>query len=366
MFPSLLTSIRRSLIPACLLLSATATDAASPAPDLDARFASTEGWLGADGIYSVGLPNNLTAWIFSDTWTGIIKDGRRTQPRMINNSVGLTDGSGPARFFYPADANGKAASLFTPPDGRGWFWPVASVLDNGILRVFAWRIEKAGGGGAFGFKAFGTALAEIDNPADAPTSWRQRWRDVPAPQTPSLFWGSCALVRDGYTYLYGYTENGAKGLAFQRYMILARVPAGKLGVFAAWRYFAKGTWLADAAQAERLCPSVACEYTVTFIPSRKRFLLVTHDMFLSPKIVARTAENPWGPWSDKHELFTCPEAAAKPGVFCYAAKHQPVFSTDDTLVISYAANGNDMNTVLSDPSLYVPRFIRVPVSDIFR
>ena len=349
-----------------LFLVSGAEGAASPAPDLDARFASTQGWLGADGIYSVALSNQRTAWIFSDTWTGVIKDNRRENPRMINNSVGITSGTAPARFFYPADAGGKAASLFTPPDGRGWFWPVASVLDSGVLRVFAWRIEKSAGDGAFGFKAFGTALAEIDNPADEPTSWRMRWRDVPVPPTPALFWGSFALVHEGYTYLYGYTENGGKGLDFQRYMILARAPAGQLGDFSAWRYYGKGAWLKDASQSERLCPGVACEYSVTYLPSRKRFLLVTHDLFLSPKIVARTSETPWGHWSDKSELFTCPEADSKRGVFCYAAKHQPAFSTDETLVISYAANGNDMKTVLNDPTLYVPRFIRVPASDLFR
>ncbi len=366
LFPSLRTTDRRPLTLAGLLLGVTATCAPAPAPDLDARFASAEGWLGADGIYSVALPGDRTAWIFSDTWTGVIRDGRRANPRMINNSVGITEGAGHARFFYPAAADGQAASLFTPPDGRGWFWPVAPVLDSGVLRVFAWRIDKTGAGGAFGFRAFGTALAEIDNPSDAPAAWRMRWRDVPVPQTPPVFWGSSALAHEGYTYLYGYTENGGKGPGFQRHMLLARAPAGKLGDFAAWRYFAKGAWLEDAARAERLCPGVACEYSVTYIPARRRFLLVTHDMFLSPKIVARTSETPWGPWSDKIDVYTCPEAGAGRGVFCYAAKHQPVLSTGDTLVISYAANANDMNTVLNDPSLYVPRFIRVPLADLFR
>lgn len=343
-----------------------ATGAAEPAPDLDARFASSDGWLGADGIYAVALPGGRTAWIFSDTWTGVLKDGRRTQPRMLNNSVAITEGTGQARFYYPTNAAGKAAALFTPPDGRGWYWPVAPIFDSGVLHLFAWRIEKSGGGGAFGFKAFGTAHTEIDNPSAEPTAWRQRWRDVPAPQTRPLFWGSCALARDGQTYLYGYTENGEKGLAFQRYMILARAPAGKLSDFTSWRFYAKGEWLEDAAQAETLCPSVASEYTVTYVPSRQRFLLVTHDMFLSPKIVTRTAENPWGPWSEKREVYTCPEASRERGVFCYAAKHQPVYSDDKTVVISYAANGHEMSTVLNDPSLYVPRFIRVPAADVFK
>jgi hypothetical protein len=337
----------------------------APAPDLDARFASTVGWLGADGIYSVALPGKRTAWLFSDTWIGVIKDGRRTRARMINNSVGITEGSGPARFYY-ADRDGQAASLFTPPDGHGWFWLWAGAMDGGRLCLFATRVRKAEGSGAFGFAHFGTALGEVENPQDAPTAWRVRWRDVPPAWAPRVFWGSSALVHGGFVYIYGYIENKRKGLEFQRQMIVARAPSGKLADFDAWRFYGKDAWHRDVRQADPICPGVATEYSVTYIPSRKRFLLVTHDFFLSPKIVARTAEHPWGLWSDMTELYSCPEADPRRDVFCYAAKHQPVFSDAKTLVISYAANANDMDTVLDDPSLYVPRFIRVPLDLILK
>lgn len=351
---------------AALLMPLAAAFAATSAPDLDARFNSAAGWLGADGIYAAALPGNRTAWLFSDTWTGVIRDGRRTQPRMINNSVGITEGASPARFYCATEKDGTAATLFTPPDGRGWYWLWAGTMDSGRLCLFAARVEKAGGGGAFGFALFGTALGEVANPQDAPSAWRIQWRDVPKAWEPHVFWGSSTLAHGGYTYVYGFAENTGKGLDFQRHMLLARAPSGKLADFTAWRFYGKGAWREESGQADRLCPSVATEYSVTYIPSRKRFLLVTHDMFLSPKIVARTAENPWGPWSDKTDVFTCPEASSSRGVFCYAAKHQPVFSDGDTLVISYAANASDMNTVLSDPTLYVPRFIRVPLSAVMR
>jgi len=336
------------------------------APDLDARFASAKGWLGADGIYSVALPGNRTAWLFSDTWTGVLQDGKRTQARMINNSVGVTEGSDPAQFYYPTDQNGQAASLFAPPDGRGWYWLWAGVPDGERLGLFAARVKKTDGGGAFGFDLFGTALGEVANPQDAPTAWRVRWQDMPESWKPRVFWGSAALAHDGFVYVYGFSENGGKGLDFQRHMLLARTPSGKLADFAAWRFYGKGAWHAKPEQAEPLCPGVATEYSVTYLPARKRFLLVTHDLFLSPNIVALTAEHPWGPWSDKTLVYTCPEASAQRGVFCYAAKHQPAFSDDRTLAISYAANANDMSTVLNDPSLYVPRFIRIPAADIFK
>jgi len=116
-FPPLCPAFRGPLLSAGLLLCAAAAPAAEPAPDLDARFASAEGWLGADGIYAVTLPGDRTAWLFSDTWTGAVRDGRRANPRMINNSVGITAGAGPARFFYPAAADGQPAALYGPAAG---------------------------------------------------------------------------------------------------------------------------------------------------------------------------------------------------------------------------------------------------------
>ena len=335
-----------------------------PAPDLDARFALTKGWLGADGIYSVALAGGRTAWLFSDTWVGVIKRGRRAPAGMINNSIGITDGSGAARFFYPRP-RGRARSLFVPPDGRGWFWLWAGVVDEGRLCLFATRVESAEGSGAFGFAHFGTALGEVANARDDPTAWRVRWRDVPAAWSPRVFWGSAALAHGGYVYVYGFIENGKKGLDFRRDMLVARAPSGHLADFAAWRFYGGGDWHEDVRQAGPACPDIATEYSVTRIAGRGRFLLVTQDVFLSPTIVARTAEDPWGPWSEKTEIYTCPEADPARGVFCYAAKHQPVYSDDKMLAISYAANANDMATVINDPSLYVPRFIRVPIDRIF-
>jgi hypothetical protein len=76
---------------------------------------------------------------------------------MINNSVGVTEGTGPAHFYYPTDKDGQAAALFAPPDGRGWYWLWAGVPDGERLGLFAARVKKTDGGSAFGFALFGTA-----------------------------------------------------------------------------------------------------------------------------------------------------------------------------------------------------------------
>jgi hypothetical protein len=336
-----------------------------PAPDLEARFAFADGWLGADGIYSVALPDGRTAWLFSDTWIGVVEHGRRRAEGMINNSVGITRGAGAARFFYRR-AGGGPRPLFAPPDGRGWFWLWAGAVDGDRLYLFAARVESAPGSGAFAFRHFGTSLGEIENWRDEPGAWRARWTDVPASWAPCLFWGSAALAFDGQVYVYGFIENGGKGLDFRRDMLVARAPSGRLGDFSAWRFFDGSGWQADVRRAFPACPDISTEYSVTAIPERGPFLLVNHDVFLSPRIVARTAPHPWGPWSGKIEVYMCPEADPKRGIFCYAAKHQPALSDGRDLVVSYAANAGDLATVANDPSLYVPRFIRVPVDLVLR
>ena len=56
---------------------------AAPAPELDALFQRADGWIGADGAYSVALSPQRTLWLFSDTWVGKVRDGRRTDATIV-------------------------------------------------------------------------------------------------------------------------------------------------------------------------------------------------------------------------------------------------------------------------------------------
>jgi hypothetical protein len=67
-----------ALIPQPLGAGPPVVKSTAPAPDLDALFDRADGWIGADGVYSVVLSPKRTLWLFSDTWVGKIRDGRRT------------------------------------------------------------------------------------------------------------------------------------------------------------------------------------------------------------------------------------------------------------------------------------------------
>ena len=83
---------------------------------------------------------------------------------------------------------------------------------------------------------------------------------------------------------------------------------------------------------------------------------------MSDQIIARTAPEPWGPWSAPRLVYCCPETTWSDRIFCYAAKAHPMLATQpNELIITYAANSYDLSQVVNDAQLYWPRFVRVQV-----
>jgi hypothetical protein len=366
-------NFKRALVGAGLLVACAGASAAgeslrvlsaTPAPALERLFQRTNGWLGADGDYSVAVTPERTLWFFSDTWIGQLAGGRRTNVVLVNNSVGAQTGRGAAaavEFFWGREIKGQPAAFFVPEDGLGWFWPLGGVQDTGRVWVMLHQMEKSGEGGAFGFRNVAVWLGEVANPLETPGRWRVTQRKLPFTElsaTRRALFGAAVLRHGEHIYIYG-TEERPKERGFGRRMILARVEAGAIADFTRWRFFDDGAWREDFRRVSPLASGMASEYSVTWIEAIGQFLAVGHDVFLSPKIVARAAPQPWGPWSEPVPLYTCPEAGWSKQIFCYAGKAHAMLSSGDELVLSYAANSFSLAEVIHDARLYWPKFVRV-------
>jgi hypothetical protein len=295
---------------------------------------------------------------------GSVRRGKRTDATIVNNTVVLQDGraaDAKVRFFREVGA-AKPTALITPRDGRGWFWPQSGVyLDK---RLFLWlaQVEKTGGTGAFAFRQVGRWLGVVTNPLDAPTAWRIRQLRLPCTSLTArreLTFGAAVLEDGGFLYVYGTDEDvrpGGRG----RYLVVARVRSGDVENFSAWRYYRGGEWVSDFRTADRLVAGMASECSVSNLPALRRYVLVYTEGGLSPRILARVARTPWGPWSAPRLVYECPEAGWDRRIFCYGAKAHPTLADGDELVISYVANSFDFWQVAADARLYWPRFIRVP------
>jgi hypothetical protein len=249
-----------------------------------------------------------------------------------------------------------------PADGRSWFWPQAGVADRGRLSLFLNQVEKTDGQGVFAFRSVGLWLGTVADAEKPPESWRVEQVKMPNAvfaKDRVLAWGAAVLRVGADLYVYGIDERRGKG-RLERQMVVARVPVASVGTFATWRYFRAGAWGEDFRSVSHLAGDMASEYSVT--PLGKRYLAVYTERGLSPRILGRTADRPWGPWSAPAVLYECPEMSRDKKVFCYAAKAHPALSSGQDLVVSYVVNSFDFWQVAREAKLYWPRFVRVTLA----
>jgi len=354
---------------AALLLTAClgappAVASAEPDAALNALFRPRTGWVGGDGGFSAVLPSGRALWLFSDTFVGEVRDGKRCEVAMVNNTVGAQDGRrerAKVAFFVARDKD-KPTALFVPPEGaKTWFWIFAGHASGDQLHVFLPRFEKADGPAAFGFKALDVWLGTVSNPTDEPTKWKTTYAKVPFAEfgeKRKVTFGSAVLTVGEFAYVYGYEETPSKVFP-SRKLLTARVPKDKLARFDAWRFWSKGGWVSDPKDATPQAGAVGAEFSVTYVPGLKQYALVTTENGLSERVVARFAEKPEGPWGEPVLLYTCPEMKRDKKLFTYAGKAHPHLAGDNELVLSYATNSFDFARTINDASVYWPSFVRV-------
>jgi hypothetical protein len=338
---------------------------AEPDAKLNAKFRQTDGWIGADGSFSVPVSGTRALWLFSDTWVGTVRDGKRKPVAMVNNTVGVQEGKGAdakVSFHIQKGDDGKHKAIFVPPDGEGWFWLFAGHHADGKLHVFLPRMEKTGAGGPFGFKGVDVWLGTVSNPDAEPTRWKVEYAKVPfadvAGEKRKVSFGTSVLTVGDHAYVYGYEQTPGKPLPARK-LLVARVPKEKLADFGAWRFYADGEWKKDMKGATAQAGGLGAEFTVVHVPGLKKYALVTTENGLSDRIVGRFATSPEGPWSEPVLLYTCPEMKKDKKTFTYAGKAHAHLAGETELVISYAANSFELAPVLNNAELYWPTFVRV-------
>jgi Domain of unknown function (DUF4185) len=352
-----------ALVPLLLGAGPPLVKSAAPAPDLDALFNRAHGWIGGDGACSIALSPKRTLWLFSDTWVGKIRNGQRIDATIVNNTIGVQEGPG-GRLTYSIarSPDGKPAALIVPADGRGWFWLQAGVANGRRLSLFLNQVEKTHEKSVFGFRSVGLWLGSVANADAPPETWhveQVRMPNTVFSEARLLTWGAAVLQVGDDLYVYGTDERRGQSL-LDRQMVVARVPIASIGDPGAWRYFHEGVWQSDFRKLGPLASGVASDYSVTRFGNG--YLAVYTDQGLSPRIMGRMADHPWGPWSKAAVLYHCPEMGRDNKLFCYGAKAHPVLSSGHEVVASYVVNSFDFWQVARQAELYWPRFVRLTLA----
>lgn len=375
--------ILRSLVFASIAILATGFVVADEPVAIDAQwgkqFEPRDGWAGGDAVYSTRLSDGRVLWLFADSFAGKLTiDGeKQSRPgtKFLNNTAAISDkredGKPNLRFFVAKKEDGSPDTWIKPDDGRGWYWPAAPVATEKGVAILLWRVEKAAGDGAFGFRVYGSDLAIVDDTSGDLADWK--FRKIPLPfcghqDKQTITFGAAATVLNDDAYIFGW-RNRQGGFPDNQGLV-AKVPLSEIGNPGQWRFFAgrdeagQAKWADTVEKADVVCRDVAAELSVSYDAPRNRWIMIHHEGFLGPSIVVRTAPEVTGPWSAPQKIYRCPEVDLHKSVFCYASKGHPELSGADDLLITYASNSNDFGTLINDARIYIPKAVRLDLRQV--
>ena len=374
----------------------------------NAVFDRTDGWTGADAAGSVDLGDGRTLWLFADTWISKIQNGKRLPGAwMVNNSIAVhpTNPNAPWRppdprsvefFWGPPKKDGHPTAWLVPPTPPGeakdpqyrdWFWATGGGIviprENGQGRrliVFFFRTRRdPHGKGVWSFATVGTSLAVIDNLSDPPQRWHPRVFDIPGTgqvrdaangkSAREILWGmSAAAEKDAAgvsrTLIFGTRKSGP----FDMGLLIARARGESIERFEDWKPFDDSNSPAlNPASARPIAKGLVSEFSVEKIDDHGRsvWVLVQSEPLLGKRIFVRTAPRPNGPWSSPRTIYTVPDVAKSRAYFTYAAKGHASLSRPGELLVTYLVNSQNFGDLVTDTTIYRPKFLRVPLTLVF-
>ena len=327
------------------------------------------GWTGADGTYSVALPDGTNLWIWSDSYIGTVDPTTRLRKSTLftahNSLTVLNQATGSwTTLGYPP----KTSSYFVPTNKKDWFWVGDAVVvqpSPGKYQIKVMLVEWTGA-----YKLVGHSLATL--------SWPSLSLVSIAPITgldTSLTWGTKILQVGTTNYIYGLKDPGTD----TKTPYIARMSSlNNLTKASTWQFWNAGQrkWMAGESNATSMSgvAAVTPEYSVDQMSYNggKFYLMVGMDPQNPPyplwdAVTTWYSCSPQGPWSDKTTVYTTPEGGAngcKVGTLVtYNAKTHSEFTDSDGLLISYNVNANDSSDLVCAND-YMPRFVRVPIAGV--
>jgi hypothetical protein len=387
------TMVAAFLLLTGFLLSCGSSQTSSPPPPPEsaecasaAYFPCQQGWLGADGAYSVSLENGRSLWIFADTFVGGATASSRTQATgFIHNSIAISTCSTQScsyQYFWTGMNTPNPAPVFSVPGSTtDWFWPMDGFVYNGTLYLALMQIHSTGSGGAFGFAYSGAQLASISNYTASPSQWTIAYQrlntggsavpgaSIVVAQGPNG--NPDPLNPQGANYAYFFTVVPAADSSTPPSMALLRLPLAQLNTASRpgntnWEYLkTDATWATWTDTATVLpvdnAPVInpgATEMTVRYHSSTNQWIAV-YPVGLESSAHYALSSSMTDSWGPSESLYSYPEVEPgnpnyTPNVFCYAAKEHTELEQAGQLFFTYACNSTQESDITNNMNLYRP------------
>ncbi len=328
--------------------------------DFSATADGSPAFQGADVGADVLLQDGRRLWVFGDTLRSADFDG----PEFVRNSMLVETGDCVA-VVLPHDHGALIPDRY---DDVG-YWPmsIGRIERPGydLVAVASQRVESSGSG-AFSFANLGPAVAVfVVQRGETPQLIAQQDLGPDSDDKSRPMWGAAMAVDDeGWLYLYG-TANPEREGVFGFSLSVARVHPDDVLDQSKWRYWNGTEWARSESAATELIPAEGgvSQTLSVFHQNGRWYALSKRNDFLGSDLMFWTAPGPTGPFTPTDPVAEIPSDAESGELRYMPLAHPTLLSKKHTMVVSYSRNQTDFDAVKKDPSLYRPRFLRVPLPD---
>lgn len=320
------------------------------------------GVTGADGEYSVLLPDGRTVWIFGDSFLGTVNPDRSREKRtpwFIRNSMAVQEAD-TLRSLYNVIDGWESSWVIPPgaPKGRQfsedslWYWPGDAFIENGKLKAFMTAFYQAKPGD-WGFAWVSANLATFS----LPDLKLERIDHFDYPNAAEVHWGHAVCDDDkDYTYIYG---------AGDKKIYVARAP--RTNILAPWEFYDGDGWVSDSKKARPTLDIPGSEQFSVF-KYKDKYVILVQEGFLSGEICTYYSDSPFKGWKNRKVICHTQlprDVESTKNLFAYNSLAHPQFIENGELLISTCINSFVVEDVFRDASKYRPVFLRVPIDKIF-
>jgi len=330
-------------------------------------FKRTTGWIASDGGLTIPLSDGRTLWLMGDSHINDYDVKSETVPCLFQvRNCALLQPKNDWQWQNTQTLIGKG------PGNKNYFkfntddhyfsWPGGGVQIGDTVYVFCSSLQNKAGGGAFGFGPAGNdRWAKIKFPEMSVAGYTQ------LPDFAGIGFGSSMIKndKDGYVYVYG-----AKLVITAGEIYVARFPIKNPN--AAWTFWDGKGWANSAAQSKPMAKSPS--NSVSFCKVKNKYVMVCSQFNVGcdqgKDIYTATSDSPLGPFTQPKVVYSIPDRKEGHSPFFYSVFGHPEFiNSKNELLITYSINGYEKCVVdcvngRSDPNVYRPRGIRVPLKMI--
>ena len=349
-----------------------------PDHHFNALFAPDSGGItGADGLFSILLPDGRSVFLTGDCFLGEVVNNRRDiGTKMLNNSmVVISKDRSEAKAVYNGTYD-QPESLFVPgqkDEIHHWYWPGHGFVSNSILYMFALNMYNDPNLVVPSEKN-ADEMDEVDELAENQWSFAVAGVDLlrfslpdfqymgsdPVSSTYELdiHFGNCVMTEGNYIYFYG-TRNDPDG----SHIYVARTETGDLPYHEHWEYYDGQKWSEDHHEARPMKLDISVSEQFSIFRIKDRYVLLTHSKS-TPDIYTYSSREPHRGFSNKTFIYRSPEPEADSSgkLFAYNALAHSQYIDRDMLLVSYCVNSLRVRDVFDNADNYRGRFVRVPLS----